>query len=90
MYDIYADQRLIGAFDVAQTARLVARYHYVEAQLMRVAAGKLADLPEWEVKCLIGRHLWEDSLHANSWLARLIDLRCRAGPRSAPASPRAA
>jgi hypothetical protein len=84
MYDIYADYRLIGAFDVAQTARLVARYHYVEAQLMRVAAGKLAELPEWELKALLSRHLWQDSLHADAWLARLIDLRW---PRRAPLEP---
>jgi uncharacterized ferritin-like protein (DUF455 family) len=84
MYDLYADYRLTGAFEVHQTARLVARYHYIEAQLMRVAAGKLAELPEWEVKCLLGRHLWQDSLHADGWLARLIDLRW---PRRAPLSP---
>jgi uncharacterized ferritin-like protein (DUF455 family) len=84
MYDIYASYNLTGAYDVAQTARLVARYHYVEAQLMRVAAGKLAELPEWEVKCLLGRHLWQDSLHADAWLSRLIDLRW---PRRAPLSP---
>lgn len=84
MYDIYASYRLDGAFDVAQTARLVARYHYVEAQLMRIAAGKLAELPEWELKCLLGRHLWQDSLHADAWLSRLIDLRW---PRRAPLNP---
>ena len=81
MFDIYAGQPLMGAFDVRQTARLVARYHYVEAQLMRVMAGKLASLPEWEVKCLLGLHLWHDSLHANDMLARLVDLRW---PRKAP------
>ncbi len=84
MYDLYADYRLLGEFDVVQTARLVARYHYVEAQLMRVAAGKLAELPLWELKCLAGRHLWQDSLHADAWLTRLIDLRW---PRRAPLSP---
>jgi len=52
--------------------------------LMRMAAGKLADLPEWELKSLLGRHLWQDSLHADRWLARLIDLRW---PRRAPLSP---
>ncbi len=84
MYDIYAGYRLDGRFDVAQTARLVARYHYVEAQLMRIAAGKMAELPEWELKCLLGRHLWQDSLHADAWLSRLIDLRW---PRRAPLNP---
>lgn len=84
MYDLYGGYRLMGAYDVGQTARLVARYHYVEAQLMRVAAGKLAELPEWELKCLLGRHLWQDGLHADAFLARLIDLRW---PRRAPLHP---
>ena len=43
-------------------------------RLMRVAAGRLAELESWEVKCLIGRHLWQDSLHAQAWLDRLVDL----------------
>ena len=87
MFDIYAGQPLMGAFDVRQTARLVARYHYIEAQLMRVMAGKLASLPEWEVKCLLGLHLWHDSLHAHDLLARLVELRW---PRKAALNPGAA
>jgi hypothetical protein len=87
MFDIYAGQPLMGAFDVRQTARLVARYHYIEAQLMRVMAGKLASLPEWEVKCLLGLHLWHDSLHAQDLLARLVELRW---PRKAALNPGAA
>jgi uncharacterized ferritin-like protein (DUF455 family) len=87
MFDIYTDQPLMGAFDVRQTAQLVARYHYIEAQLMRVMAGKLASLPEWEVKCLLGLHLWHDSLHAQDLLARLVELRW---PRKAALNPGAA
>ncbi len=84
MFDHYRASALRGAYAVGQTARLVARYHYVEAQLMRVAAGRLAELETWEVKCLIGRHLWQDSLHAQSWLDRLVDLRW---PRKASLDP---
>lgn len=84
MYDIYATTPLSGSFTVGDTAKLVARYHYVEAQLMRIAAGKLAVLPEWEVKCLLGRHLWQDSLHANEFLSRMLELRW---PRTAPLHP---
>jgi hypothetical protein len=87
MFDIYAGQKLIGAYDVRETARLIARYHYIEAQLMRVMAGKLASLPEWEVKCLLGLHLWHDSLHGNDLLARLVELRW---PRKAALNPGAA
>ena len=84
MLNIYSQHSIMGAFDVRETARLVARYHYIEAQLMRVMAGKLASLPEWEVKCLLGRHLWQDSLHAQEFLSRLVDLRW---PRKAPLNP---
>jgi hypothetical protein len=84
MFDIYASAPLAGQLTVAETAKLVARYHFVEAQLMRIAAGKLPLLPEWEVKCLLGRHLWQDSLHANAFLLRMQELRW---PRTAPLHP---
>lgn len=83
-FDVYAPVRIAGQLDVRQTATLVARYHYLEAQLMRVAAGKLADVPEWEAKCMLGRHLWQDALHANDFLERLVALRW---PRKAPLHP---
>ncbi|MGH2558655.1 MAG: DUF455 family protein [Thermomicrobiales bacterium] len=83
-FDVYASFPIAGELDVRQTATLIARYHYIEAQLMRVTAGKLAALPEWEAKCLLGRHLWQDALHANDFLDRLIDLRW---PRKAPLHP---
>jgi hypothetical protein len=86
-FDIYAATPLAGQFTVGQTAKLVARYHFVEAQLMRIAAGKLAHLPEWEVKCLLGRHLWQDALHADTFLRRMQELRW---PRTAPLHPGAA
>ncbi|MDQ3466887.1 MAG: ferritin-like domain-containing protein, partial [Chloroflexota bacterium] len=84
MFDIYASHPLAGPYTVRQTALSVARYHFIEAQMMRIAAGKLASLPEWEVKCLLGRHLWQDSLHADLLLHRLRDLRW---PRTAPLHP---
>lgn len=84
MFDIYAASPLSGRFTVGQTSKLVARYHFVEAQLMRIAAGKLASLPEWEVKCMLGRHLWQDALHADSFLRRMLELRW---PRTAPLHP---
>ena len=83
-FDIYAASHITGQLDVRQTATLVARYHYLEAQLMRVTAGKLAHVPEWEAKCMLGRHLWQDALHADEFLDRLIDLRW---PRRAPLHP---
>lgn len=84
LFDIYAGWPIMGRFDVRQTARLVARYHYVEAQLMRTMAGRLASIPEWEAKILLGRHLWRDALHADGFLMRLVDLRW---PRKAPLHP---
>jgi hypothetical protein len=51
---------------------------------MRIAAGKLALLPEWEVKCMLGRHLWQDAIHADELLKRMTDLRW---PRKAPLHP---
>ena len=84
MYQILSGHSLAGRFGVRDSVRLIARFHYIEAQLMRTAAGMLAELPEWEVKCMLGRHLWEDSLHGDALLRRMVELRW---PRTAPLHP---
>ena len=84
MYQILSAHSLAGRFGVRDSVRLIARFHYIEAQLMRTAAGMLAELPEWEVKCMLGRHLWEDSLHGDALLRRMVELRW---PRTAPLHP---
>ena len=84
MYEIFSGHALTGARGVRDCARLIARFHYIEAQLMRTGAGMLARQPEWEAKCLVGRHLWEDSLHGDALLRRMAELRW---PRTAPLHP---
>lgn len=83
-FDVFAARSTVGVRDVRAASRLIARFHWLEAQLLRVAAGRLAELPGWETKCLVGRHLWQDSLHADAFLRRMVELRW---PRTAPLHP---
>lgn len=84
MFNAYENYTIAGHYSVKDTTRLLARYHYIEAQMMRVLAGSMARLPEWEVKCMVGRHLWQDARHADNLLDRMQDLRW---PRKAPLHP---
>jgi hypothetical protein len=39
---------------------VLRRFEYIERRLLRLLAGWLPPLPVWEVKQMLGRHLWED------------------------------
>jgi len=56
------------------TAR-VARFGFVAKQLMRVQAGKMSTVANWEMKASLGRHLWEAALHWGLWRDRIEELR---------------
>jgi hypothetical protein len=60
---------------VEESAVLLRRWGYVEFELIRLLGGKLTSLPEMEVKYALGRHMWEDSLHAQELQARIEQLR---------------
>jgi hypothetical protein len=68
-----------GSYDLrhtpAESARRLALFRYVEANLMRIMAGWLARAPEWESKIELGRQIWEDAEHANRLGERLPELR---------------
>src|SRR5207249_1767203 len=62
---------------VEEAAVLLRRWGYVEFELMRLLGRKLTSLPEMEVKYALGRHLWEDSLHAQDLQTRIEQLRSK-------------
>jgi bacterioferritin (cytochrome b1) len=70
----YEDVQRPG-ISVAEAAALLRRWGYVEFELMRLLGGKLTSLPEMEVKYALGRHLWEDSQHAQALQERIEQLR---------------
>lgn len=62
-------------YGVEENARRLHRLAYVERQLMFVAAGHLLSVPHWEVKYLLGRHLYEDAEHHETLRTRIGELR---------------
>lgn len=63
---MYGEGARVG-YSVDQTVVLLHRYLYIEAQTMRCLAAHLNGVPEWEVKCAIALHLWQDAEHS-TWL----------------------
>jgi hypothetical protein len=62
-------------YSVDRTVTLLRRYLYVEGETMRCLAAHLNGIPEWEAKCAISLHLWQDAEHG-TWLRdRVKELR---------------
>ena len=62
----YAEGAKAG-YGVERTVQLLRRYFFVEAQTMRCLAAHLNAVPEWEAKCGLSLHLWQDAEHC-TWL----------------------
>lgn len=62
-------------YGVQENARILHRFAYLERQLMHVIAGHLISVPEWEIKILLGRHLYEDAEHHQLLRTRITELR---------------
>jgi hypothetical protein len=62
----YAQASRAG-YSVDRTVTLLRRYLYVEGETMRCLAAHLNGIPEWEVKCAVSLHLWQDAEHS-TWL----------------------
>jgi hypothetical protein len=72
-------------YTIAENARLLRRFASLERRLLRILAGWLPEIPEWEVKKAVARHIWDSAQHA-AWLrSRLIEL--RGGRADADAEP---
>ena len=62
----YAEGAAPG-YGVERTVQLLRRYLFVESQTMRCLVAHLNAVPEWEVKCGLSLHLWQDAEHC-TWL----------------------
>ena len=62
----YAQGGKLG-YSVERTVQLLRRYLFVESQTMRCLVAHLNAVPEWEVKCGLSLHLWQDAEHC-TWL----------------------
>jgi hypothetical protein len=69
------DPYRLGAYGVMDNARLLHRYAYIHACLMRIAAGHLPARANWDLKVALGRHLYEDAEAATALRNRTLELR---------------
>ncbi len=68
-------RELPGAFDVAESARRVGNYKWVEMKMFEALGGWIATVPELDVKMRLGTHCYKHAWHAELWHKRLPELR---------------
>jgi len=64
----------LDAIDIDTNRQLLNRYRFVEHEGMRILAGWLPKAPTFELKCEIGRAIWEDAQHVNALYLRLREV----------------
>jgi hypothetical protein len=70
----YADAIRPG-FGVEEAVRRLRRYEYVERRLYDLGAQRLTATPEWEAKCALALHLYQDGEHAAAIRSRIAEMR---------------
>lgn len=64
-----------SALMVGESAQVLKRFHFLERELVRMAAGWLPGTTDWETKLLLPEVLWQDALVARSLRERVLELR---------------
>lgn len=72
--------------DIDANRRLLNRYRYVTHEAMRLLAGWLPKAARFELKCELGRTIWENSLHVNALYLRLREIQSPAFQQPADAA----
>lgn len=75
------------SLSVAERARRIATFRFVEVRLMEIAAAWTPTTPEMEVKVLLGRHIWDFAQHADALGKRTFELRQPAQHSLRPVEP---
>jgi len=63
------------SLSVADRARRIGTFRFVEVRLMEIAAGWTPTTPEMEAKVMFGRHIWDFAQHADALGRRMFELR---------------
>jgi hypothetical protein len=63
------------SLSVADRARRIGTFRFVEVRLMETVAGWTPTTPEMEAKVMFGRHIWEFAQHADALGRRMFELR---------------
>jgi hypothetical protein len=74
-----------AAIDIDANRRLLNRYRFVEQECMWILAGWLPRVATFELKCEIGRTIWENAQHVNALYLRLREIQSPAFQK--PADP---
>ncbi len=62
------------AIDIDANRRLLNRYRFVQHENMRILAGWLPQAAAFELKCEMGRSLWENAVQVNALYLRLREI----------------
>lgn len=62
-------------YSVDESANFLKRLYYVEREVMRTLGGYLVSVHSWELKKVLPRHFWQDSLRADALRSRVLELR---------------
>ncbi len=60
---------------VETASATLKRLYWIERELYRATAARHMATANWDAKIMLPRHLWEDSLHADSLRTRVLELR---------------
>jgi len=70
----YEEAAVLGT-TVAENVSLLRRLARIERRTLLVLSAQLNSVPEWEVKCALALHIWQDAEHC-AWLrARVTEMR---------------
>lgn len=56
-------------------ARRIGRFGFFSRELMRLQAGKMSSVANWNLKAMVGRQLWESAIHWGWWRERIKEMR---------------
>lgn len=70
----YSEAARVG-FSVEESVRRLLRFYWIEKRLAEIAVAHLPATPEWEVKCALALHQWQDGEHADGLRRRIGEMR---------------
>ncbi len=82
----YREATRIG-LSVEENVRRLLRFYWIERRLMEIALAHLPSTPEWEVKCALSLHQWQDAEHADALRRRVTEMRSPAPRMDVPPDP---
>jgi hypothetical protein len=62
-------------FSVENCSKFVARFAAIKRQCVFIAAARMPDIAEWELKMALAKWMWEDATHYQSLEGRVAELR---------------